>query len=228
MVLEEYESGHITFSVNTNSTANFTLFGQETLTGNWKEIDSEGSFAMYRNSGEINLQNLILTQSPHKIYLQRAKEHMQLYVLSDPIPMLADMEIVLLLLGAALNKQIDKNAVAKSIESEKIIEKLKAVNRTAKNPYERRLLSDYTILNTYYNSTKHGSKPVNDKYEQHLCTSEGKRIIIHHFETTRRIFKWYYLNFSSSGIPQWDELMEIDYKKFNIDYDYNTYIMKRL
>jgi len=121
--------------------------------------------------------------------------------------------------GIALNLQIDLDPIVKGNTSlgNNIYKKMEAIGLKTDN---RKLYEKYTGLNPYYNATKHANKPKYRKLVQELISESGIRITIDFFETVRRIFVWYYRK-TPSGVPDWDELYEINYSSYISSYRYS-------
>lgn len=171
----------------------------------------------------IDPNNLKRTESTHQGFLRYAKKHLISKILNDPFPSIEDKEIVILLMGTALNKQIDKTPSVKGLKTDGIISKLKSIDLNNSNDCEKKLHDDYKELNKYYNASKHEKESCNIKYEKILSTEDGRLITIHFFETVRKIFIWYYKKYASGCVPDWDELEEINYFSYGIVYDFNSY-----
>lgn len=157
--------------------------------------------------------------SPYQGYLSRGKKELIDNILSKNFPNIEDKEVVIFLLGGALNKQVDKTYKSGNITM-KIKNLLDDSTRHPKYNYYTVLQEKYEKLNPFYNTCKHEGDDVNTRYEELLNKKEGRLITIHFYETVRRIFEWYYEIHSKEGIPTWEHLKQPDYKGL---YDFDTY-----
>ena len=90
------------------------------------------------------------------------------------------------------------------------------------NTETQKLYDKYLDLNKYYNATKHGVTDQIRRAQAAFNSPDGKLICAEYFETARRIFQWYYRNFSSAKrAPKRDELQRIGYMDYKMKYKYN-------
>ena len=153
--------------------------------------------------------------SIHQNHLDKAKAILIKEILPYDLPSPANMADMIASCGVALNRQIDcdprifgKPQFKSPDLSKKLLEL--GLNRGQM----QRLYDKYVDLHPYYNSSRHFQRIENEKALSKLNSKQGKVICIDFFETTRRIFRWYY----RKAIPNWDVLKPIKFSEYRVRY----------
>lgn len=225
-VLVNYSAGRIPYDITSSSTSTSILSVlAEDETGKQQTIFVSG----YLNESDIGRQLMSvkgagyrivpetarISCSIHQDRLNKAKKMLIERILPYELPSPADITDMIEACGVALNRQIDcDNRIfgKPQYKSPDLSKKLLALGLDQGKT--SRLYDKYKDLHDYYNAARHFQRQENEDALRNLNSSDGKIICIDFFETTRRIFRWYY----RKAIPDWDVLRPIKYSDYHVRY----------
>jgi hypothetical protein len=153
--------------------------------------------------------------SIHQDRLNKAKTMLIERILPYELPYRAHMTDIIEAFGVALNRKIDcDNWIFGKPQYKSPDLSKKFLARGLNQGKTSRLYDKYKDLHGYFNAARHFQRQENEDALRNLNSSYGKIICIDFFETTRRIFRWYY----RKAIPDWDVLGSIKYSDYHVRY----------
>ena len=225
-VLVNFGSGRIPYDLTSSSTSSnvFQVIAQNDagdtrtifVAGYTDATDIGRQLMIVKNEGyTIAAETARLSCSIHQDHLNKAKAILIREILPYDLPSPAAVTDMIASCGVALNRQIDCDVRIfgkPQFRSPDLSKKLRELG--LHRGKMQRLYARYSDLHPYYNASRHFQRNENAKALSKLNSSEGKTICIDFFETTRRIFRWYY----RKAIPNWDVLNPVRYSDYGVHY----------
>lgn len=225
-VLVNFGSGRIPYDITSSSTSSnvFQVIGENAageqrtiFVSSYNSATDIGRHLMTaKNEGyKIVPETARLSCSIHQDHLDKAKAILIKEILPCDSPSPAAITEMITSCGVALNRQIDCDIRIfgkPQFRSPDLSRKLRELGLCQGKM--QGLYAKYVDLHPYYNASRHFQRNENEKALSKLNSSEGKTICIDFFETTRRIFRWYY----RKAIPNWDVLKPVKYSDYCVRY----------